>query len=98
MTIMSGSTEVNFGGLDATSSTIGAKAKTIRARLDQLDSDLAPMRASWDGFARDAYHAAQSRWNAAAEDLNLILQAVGISVNDANTGYQDTEKLNTNMW
>ncbi len=93
-----GSTEVNFSGLDATSSSIGAKSKTIRGRLDQLDSDLAPMRASWDGFARDAYHTAQLRWNTAADDLNLILQAVGISVNDARTGYQDTEKLNTNMW
>lgn len=94
---MSG-TEVNFGGLSATGGAIGAKSKTIRGRLDQLDADLAPMRAGWDGFARDAYHAAQTRWNAAADDLNLLLQAVGISVNDASTGYQDTEKLNTNMW
>jgi early secretory antigenic target protein ESAT-6 len=91
-------TEVNFSGLEATGSTIGAKAKNLQGRLDQLDSDLAPLRASWDGSARDAYHTAQSRWNAAAADLNLLLQAVGISVNDANSGYQDTERLNTNMW
>jgi early secretory antigenic target protein ESAT-6 len=91
-------TEVNFDGLAATGNTIGAKAKTLQGRLDQLDSDLAPLRANWDGFAKDAYHTAQSRWNTAAADLNLLLQAVGISVNDAKTGYQDTERLNTNMW
>jgi len=90
--------QVNFGHLDNTASTISGKAKTLDGRLNQLETDLKPMMASWDGFAREAYHVAQQRWNTAAQDLNRILMAVGISVNDANTGYRDTEKINTNMW
>lgn len=90
--------QVNFGHLENTSSTISTKGKTLDGRLRQLEGDLKPMMASWDGFARDAYHAAQTRWNAAAEELNRILMAVGIGVNDASNGYRDTEKINTNMW
>lgn len=94
----SGRTSVNFSGMDSTSVGITGKAKTIESRLTQMESDLKPMQSSWDGFAQQAYIAAQARWDAAAQDLNQILNAVGLAVNDAGTGYRDTERLNTNAW
>lgn len=91
-------TSVNFGDIDNTGSGITGKSGTIKSRLDQLTSDLAPMRSSWDGSAKEAYQVAQTRWNAAADDLTAILNAVGIAVNDTGSGYRDTERLNTNAW
>jgi early secretory antigenic target protein ESAT-6 len=92
------STQVNFSGMDNTAAGISGKAKTLEARIQQMENDLKPMQASWDGAARDAYHAAQLRWDTAARDLNAILNAVGIAVNESGTGYRDTERLNTNAW
>jgi len=94
---MSG-TRVDFSGMDNTASGIGTRAKTLEDRVTRMENDLKSKMSTWNGEAQAAYHVAQQRWNTAMRDLNAILNAVGIAVNDAGTGYRDTERLNQSAW
>jgi WXG100 family type VII secretion target len=90
--------KVNFGGLQAASADINASADKLAARLDQLDSDLAPLRADWSGEAAGAYEAAKAKWSAAITDMRALLAQVGQAVATSGSDYQSTERSNASMW
>ncbi|MCY1137388.1 WXG100 family type VII secretion target [Actinoplanes sp. Pm04-4] len=86
---------VNFAALQQAGSDIQKAINTLRSQLDQLERDAAPLVATWDGEAQQAYQQRQATWRAASENLTNILQnihgAVGQSVDD----YVSTEKQAT---
>lgn len=90
-----GKLAVNFGSLDTASSDITGSANKIEARLDQLESELAPLRADWTGAASESYQQAKGKWDAAMADIRALLLDIGTTVAASNSDYQSTEGRNT---
>ncbi|MGF1662898.1 MAG: WXG100 family type VII secretion target [Kineosporiaceae bacterium] len=93
-----GEMRVNFGALETTAADIQGSAGRIRGRLDQLDSELAPLRSDWTGAASEAYQVAKAEWTKAITDMQQVLTQLGAAVSASNTEYQATERANQSRW
>ncbi|MEU0962029.1 WXG100 family type VII secretion target [Micromonospora aurantiaca] len=89
---------VNFAALQQAGADIQRALSTLESQLGQLERDAAPLVASWDGEAREAYEVRQSRWRAASQDLQAMLRDIKLAVEDSATDYLDTEKRNANLF
>ncbi|MEO9140092.1 MAG: WXG100 family type VII secretion target [Jatrophihabitans sp.] len=86
--------KVTFDQLAATEQQIQSTFGQVNQQMDDLKRYLAPMVQTWQGAASENYNAAQHKWDAAAADLNNVLNAIGRALGQANEGYQSTEKSN----
>jgi WXG100 family type VII secretion target len=89
---------VNFGAMQQGVSDIQVRYNAINQKLEDLKNYLAPMRATWDGSAREAYDAKQVQWDQAADGLQGVLQTLGTGLNAAHDDFHSGETRNTNMW
>ncbi|GAA3841751.1 hypothetical protein GCM10022243_05210 [Saccharothrix violaceirubra] len=90
--------EVNFGELANAGGEIASQANQVQQALDDLKQRLAPVIAQWDGGASEAYQQAQNQWNTSAADLQSVLAAIGVAVQQATDAYQQAEQQNTVRW
>jgi 6 kDa early secretory antigenic target len=86
---------VNFASLQEASGNIAKAVGTLQSRLDQIESDAAPLIDTWDGEAKEAYAQRQATWRAAAADLTSILQNIKTAVDQSADDYISTEKQAT---
>lgn len=93
-----GELKVNFGGLEAAAGDIQNSANQIQGRLDELGSQLAPLRADWTGAASEAYQQAKTKWDSAMADMRNLLAEIGSQVSSSNSDYQATENRNASRW
>ncbi|MBO0871734.1 MAG: WXG100 family type VII secretion target [Micromonosporaceae bacterium] len=89
---------VNFAALHQASTDIQQALGALETQLAQLERDAAPLVATWDGDARQAYDTRQARWRQAAEDLSIILRNIKAAVDDSASDYTATEKRNTGLF
>ncbi|MBF5032283.1 MULTISPECIES: WXG100 family type VII secretion target [Micromonospora] len=89
---------VNFAALQQAGADIQRALSTLESQLGQLERDAAPLVASWNGEAREAYEVRQSRWRAASQDLQAMLRDIKLAVEDSAADYLDTEKRNANLF
>ena len=86
--------KVNFGQLSQGASDLQQTASKIQQELDELESMLKPLVATWEGSAQEAYRAAQEEWDKAAMNMQEICAKMGMAVNAANDSYQSGESKN----
>jgi early secretory antigenic target protein ESAT-6 len=86
---------VNFGALQNASADIQKAVSTLQSRLEQLESDAAPLVDTWEGEAKEAYAQRQATWRAASADLQSILQNIKSAVDASVEDYIHTEKAAT---
>ena len=89
---------VDYAALSAAEAALAGSQRSIAASLHQLNSDLAPLLATWEGAGKDAYLAQQTRWNTESDDLNLTLAAIHRAVGSANSGYQEMDRRVAGAW
>jgi 6 kDa early secretory antigenic target len=89
---------VNFAALQQASADIQHALGALDTQLSQLERDAAPLVATWDGEARQAYDARQATWRRAAGDLATMLRDIKMAVEESAADYQATEKRNTSMF
>jgi WXG100 family type VII secretion target len=89
---------VNFAALQKASADIQQALNTLQTQLGQLERDAAPLVASWEGGAREAYDVRQARWRQSASDLSAILRDNNRALDDSAADYLHTEKRNTNLF
>jgi WXG100 family type VII secretion target len=89
---------VNYAQLAQVESELATSQRSIQAALDTLNSDLAPLFATWQGQGFEAYRIQQERWDAAAAELNHTLQLVHRAVGEANERYQFTDRRVAAAW
>jgi WXG100 family type VII secretion target len=82
---------VNFGALQQGSADIQKALNELQSQLSQLESDAAPLVATWSGAAQQAYAERQRKWTSAADDLAAILRNIKIAVEESAADYQRTE-------
>ncbi|GIJ75960.1 WXG100 family type VII secretion target [Micromonospora phaseoli] len=89
---------VNFAALQQASADIQRALNTLDAQLGQLESDAAPLVASWSGAARQAYEQRQTRWRTVSQDLQAMLRDIKLAVDESASDYLDTEKRNAGLF
>lgn len=93
-----GEISVKFESLAAGEQGIRNNYSKLVSTLDQLESDLAPMIASWDGAAQESYLQCKKQWDEAAQALSLVLDNIGKAVGQANQNYQAAENAAKSNW
>ncbi|HEY1134064.1 MAG TPA: WXG100 family type VII secretion target [Nocardioides sp.] len=79
---------VNHGSLEAASQDLVSTARGIEARLDQLESELSPLRSEWEGQAQQAYLTAKAQWDTAIAEMIALLESTGNAVQASNQEYR----------
>lgn len=93
-----GTIGLSFGQLSATHSQIVSNSSQMNQKLSDLRSYLQPMVSTWQGSASESYQALQKKWDQAAAELNQILNQIATATNNANEGFQATEKGNASRF
>lgn len=89
---------VDFAALQQASADIQKALNTLDSQLGQLERDAAPLIASWEGEARQAYEQRQARWRAASRDLQAMLREIKVALDDSAADYLATEKRNAGLF
>ena len=89
---------VSFPALQQASADIQKALSSLEAQLGQLERDAAPLVASWDGQAKQAYEVRQARWRQASQELQAILRDIKVAVDESASDYLSTEKKNTSLF
>ncbi len=82
-------TEVQVAVQDLTQAT-----NAIQASLDDLSSRINAHTAEWKGDAVGAYLAAKAKWDAACQDMRMLLAGLGQRIDTSGVHYDDTERRN----
>lgn len=93
-----GKLKVEFEGVALAGNDLKGSAGTIQSNLDDMDRALAPLKSDWTGAAQGAYLATQAAWNLAMVDLKNFLDAIGNQTIRSGETFQDTEKVNRDMF
>lgn len=78
---------VNHAGLDQAAQDLYNKVKEIDTRLDRLETELNDLRNSWAGNARQAYDVAKQKWDTAIQEMIVLLDQTGRTVEQSNVDY-----------
>jgi WXG100 family type VII secretion target len=89
---------VNFGALQQAGADIQKAVSALQSQLDELERNAAPLVATWEGEAQEAYAARQAKWRAASQDLTNILQNIKAAVDQSTQDYITTEKQATSRF
>ena len=95
---MSDTLIVNFAALQQASTDIQSALNALASQLAELERDTAPLVATWDGAAREAYDVRQARWRGAADDLSRILRDIKVALDESATDYHHTEQRNIGLF
>ena len=89
---------VNFAAMQQASVDIQSALNALTNQLAELERDAAPLVATWDGAAREAYDVRQARWRGAADDLSRILRDIKVALDESATDYHHTEQRNIGLF
>ncbi|MGW4497958.1 WXG100 family type VII secretion target [Micromonospora sp. NPDC004336] len=84
----------NFGALNAAADSCGGAMRNLTGELDGLKSGIAPLLATWDGDAREAYFRRQNDWESAANDLRDLLGRIEKALRESAAKMQAREAAN----
>lgn len=89
----------NFGEIEySVRQEIHTTAARFNAALDELRSQIAPLRQLWTREAAAAYELEQLRWHQAATALNEILADLGNAVRDGVEEVADADRRAAGVW
>jgi 6 kDa early secretory antigenic target len=95
---MSEMLRVEFGALQHASDSINTALRALQNQLADLERDAAPLVATWQGDAQQAYQVRQTRWREAAESLSVMLREIKRAVDESAADYLSTENRNTSLF
>ena len=93
-----GEISVKFEALEAGATGIRNNYTRLTGTIEQLETDLQPMIASWSGAAQESYLACHRQWTEAAQSLANVLDSVGRAVGTAHENYSTTHQATIQVW
>jgi early secretory antigenic target protein ESAT-6 len=84
----------NFPGLFAAADACNSAVKNLTGELDGLHQNVQQLMATWDGDAKLAYDQRQKEWDAAADDLSMLLGRIENALRESATKMQMREAAN----
>lgn len=95
---MSDMIRVEFGALQHAGDSINTALRALENQLAELERDAAPLVATWQGDAQQAYQVRQTRWREAAEGLSVMLRDIKRALDESAAEYASTENRNTALF
>ena len=95
---MSDMIRVEFGALQHAGDSINTALRALENQLAELERDAAPLVATWQGDAQQAYQVRQTRWREAAEGLSVMLRDIKRALDESAADYASTENRNTALF
>jgi early secretory antigenic target protein ESAT-6 len=89
---------VNFAALEQARADINKALSRLESELEQLERDAAPLMSSWEGVAKAAYAARQTKWRNAARELSTTLRNIEAALDASTRDYLTTEKRAANLF
>ncbi len=89
---------INFVALQNASTHIQSAIATLDQQLDGLEKDAAPLVASWNGEAREAYQVRQASWRKASGECTDILRRMLRALDESRADYARMERHNTGLF
>ncbi|OAN43220.1 WXG100 family type VII secretion target [Microbacterium sp. H83] len=78
--------------VNALAAQIRSGSQGIRSELDRLESEVAKLRAAWDGSAQQAYDQAQAKWNRSLSEMQQLLTQIAGKTEEISGQYVQTDK------
>ncbi len=89
----------NFGEIEhSVRQDIHSTSARFNAALDELGSQIAPLRQLWTSEAATAYRAEQLKWHQSATALNEILAELGNAVRDGAEEMANADRRAAGVW
>jgi len=85
---------VDFGALQHASQSIDTGLRVLRDQLDECERAAAPLVATWEGAAQEAYGVRQARWREASTELSGMLRDIKRALDESAADYYRTEMSN----
>ncbi|WP_432985956.1 WXG100 family type VII secretion target [Dactylosporangium sp. CA-233914] len=85
---------VEFAALNQAASDITSALSSMQSELDGVDQAVAPMVASWQSDAQEAFAQRKAEWTNAANDLHQLLNGIKGAVLKSAEIMQAREKAN----
>lgn len=95
---MGDTVKVGGSGIDTLISDMKGGVDKLTNRLSEMDRDLRPHMAEWEGGAQGAYETAQRRWKTEISDLKELLEDVRKAVQESKEDYLAGELKNEQSW
>lgn len=89
---------VTFAAIAEASQNVNNTSNLLNSKLDDLQRQLKPLVADWQGQASENYQAKQRQWNQAQQQLTQVLAAIGKVLEQAHESYSSVEKSNAATW
>jgi ESAT-6 family protein len=93
-----GDIKVNFAALDAAAADLTGQANSIEGLLNDERGILSTLAGAWQGDAKDAWHANQQRWQAKADELNVILDKLASTLTEVADDFRNHENASKKQW
>ncbi|MEV5704631.1 WXG100 family type VII secretion target [Actinoallomurus sp. NPDC052274] len=91
-------TSAQLGVLSSSAENFAIVAGTIRKELDELQTQLQSKLTEWEGDAQQAYWKYKAQWDAAAADMQAVVQRLGLAIGTAHDNYVQAEKYGVNLF
>lgn len=89
---------VNFAAMQGASADISAAVRHLHDQLGELEHGAAPLVATWEGAAREAYDQRQAQWRTAAGQLTAMLTDIQRALDESARDYAHTERRNVALF
>lgn len=67
-------------------------SRNINTALENLDTAVGKLRASWDGEAKESYAQAQAAWTSSLSEMRALLSQIADKTEQISAQYQSTDK------
>lgn len=74
------------------------QTQAISGTLRSLESELQALMQSWEGEDQAEYRTVQAKWNAAVEQMRMLLSENGALLDSVADGHKRDERRSSQMW
>jgi len=83
---------VRHGALDQAAADMYQTVKAIDERMNNLESELEPLRSQWHGQAQESYRIAKAKWDWAIQEMRDLLDQSHQTVYQSNAEYMAADR------
>jgi 6 kDa early secretory antigenic target len=89
---------VNYGRVNDVEDVLRDCDNAVGRVLDEINTAVGPLVASWEGSSQDAYHQIQQKWNSDTQDMQNILQKYAPTLEEMKINYGTTDNSLALQW
>lgn len=98
MNFTDGFIHMNYTHAEQTIEDLRSRSTAIESAIRSLEQKVMQLKNSWVGDDADVYEDVQKRWNAAVDNINTLLRANSVLLNDIAERYRQSERSGAQRW